>query len=211
MKVLKLDASTRDACVEEAARVLKGDGLVVYPTDTVYGLAADAFSDIAVEKIYACKGRDENKPIHAVIERFGQAAEFAVIPEAAQKLANAFLPGPLTLVLSYKGSEHAGIMRRMRTIGVRVPNNDFCLALARAYGRPFTTTSANRSGMSTERAMAKLLAQFDDASAYFDLAIDAGELPVSKPSTVVDVSGAAPVILREGAIARADIWKALRS
>ncbi|MDE2021843.1 MAG: threonylcarbamoyl-AMP synthase, partial [Patescibacteria group bacterium] len=186
-------AGAAEEAVKKAVSVLRRGGMVLYPTDTLYGLGVDAFSDFAVAKIYACKGRSEDKPIHAIVESAEAAAKIGDMNTAAQKLAREFWPGALTLILRYTGSAHEGITRHMKTIGLRVPDHPFCLALAREFKKPYTTTSANRSGMASEHTVDKIVSQLEDAAGYIDLVIDSGELAESLPSTVVDLSDGEPV------------------
>ena len=190
-------------CVLRAAGVLRKGGVIIYPTDTLYGLGADAFSDSAVEKVYAIKGRDPQKPIHAVFADFTMVEEYAIVNDAARKLAAEFLPGPLTMVLQKKPGVTGGIGNG-ETIGIRIPDNDFCLELAKTFGKPFTTTSANKSGVDPESDIQKIIDQLGEA---VDLVIDGGVLPMSAPSTVVNLISGTPVILREGAISSEQILK----
>ena len=211
MQIMKLNDATREECVAAANVALSKGGVILFPTDTLYGLGADALNDEAVAKIYEIKGRDEGKPIHGIVADMETVDQFAVINSAAQKIAHTFFPGPLTLILKQKAEmsmRKAGILKGIETIGIRIPNEPFCLELARAFGKPFTATSANKAGLKPESTLGKIFAQLGSAIALIDIAFDAGELPASKPSTVVDVSKGEVHILRDGAIP-ADKIKAL--
>jgi L-threonylcarbamoyladenylate synthase len=194
--------------VIRAAGVLRRGGVVVYPTDTLYGLAVDAFSDEAVAKIHEIKGREPGKPIHCVVADLAMAEEYAEINDAARKLAEKFLPGALTLVLKKKLGVNGGIAHGMDTIGIRIPDDEFCIELARAFGRPYTATSANLAGMAPERSVEKILEQFGDKATKIDLSVNAGLLPERAPSTVVTVVSGLPSVLREGAISSQAILEA---
>jgi L-threonylcarbamoyladenylate synthase len=207
---IELTDETFAKALEKATEALAHSGVIIYPTDTLYGLGADAFSDEAVEKVYAIKGRDESKPMHCIVADMVMAEQYAEFCDDARLLAKTFFPGPLTLVLKKKPHLDHGIGRNMHTIGIRIPDNDFCLSLASAFGRPFTATSANRAGELPLFSIDAILDQLRVAISDVALAIDAGELPKRSASTVVDFSGEEPVILREGAIAAADIWNAIR-
>ncbi|OGG41053.1 threonylcarbamoyl-AMP synthase [Candidatus Kaiserbacteria bacterium GWA2_50_9] len=196
-------------CIAKAAATLQAGGVILYPTDTLYGLGADALSDEAVEKVRAIKGRENGKPIHAIFADLDSVGEYAEVNDFARMLAKRYLPGPLTLVLKKRKEIQAGIARDIDTIGVRIPQNKFCRALAREFGRPFTTTSANKSGKSPEHSVKDIVKQLGRGAKKIDLAIDAGELPPSEPSTVIDLTGTRPIILREGAIAAGEIWDEL--
>lgn len=195
--------------VSVATDVLSSGGVIIYPTDTLYGLGADALSDSAVARLYAIKARDEKKPIHAIVADLQMAERFAYVDGAARVLAERFLPGPLTLIQKKKQGIETGIAKGIDTFGIRIPDNDFCKSLVEQFGGPITTTSANRSGMHPMRTVETILEQLGELSGDIDCVIDAGELPERAPSTVVDCSGARPVILRIGAISESDIWEAL--
>lgn len=209
METIRLTPKTMDSAVRNAARVLENGGVILYPTDTLYGLGADALSGDAVQKVRSIKGRAERKPIHAIFPDIETAEEYAEINDDARLLAKRYFPGPLTLVLKKRKEIATGIARGIETIGVRIPDNEFCLRLVREFGRPFTTTSANKSGKKAEPTVEKILKQLGAAAGMIDLAIDAGELPKREPSSVVDVSGERPIILREGAISAGELWDEL--
>lgn len=210
MERLKLTEGNTAVCVERSAEILKNGGVVLYPTDTLYGLGADAFSDTAVDKVTAIKGRDQRKPIHCIVADIAMAENYAEFSDDARSLAKKFFPGALTLVLKKKPEVSHGIGRYRNTIGIRIPDNDFCLALARAYDRPFTTTSANKAGMPHALSVDGILEQLGAVAARIDLVVDAGDVLPRLASTVVDLSGEEPVILREGATDVAEIWNTLR-
>lgn len=209
METITLSGTNIEECAARAAGVLRAGGIVLYPTDTIYGLGADAFSDDAVSRVYAIKGRDERKPIHCIVADFREAEKYAEFNDAAVLLARAFWPGALTLVLNKKVRIDAGIGNGIDTIGIRVPDHDFCLALAKEFGKPFTTTSANVSGMETLATTGGVLEQIGEARGAIDLVVGAGELPPSAPSTIVDICSESPVILREGAIPAGEIFDVL--
>jgi L-threonylcarbamoyladenylate synthase len=208
MDIWKLENNVSEVA-EYAAEALHAGGVILYPTDTLYGLGADAFSDAAVDKVYAIKGRDPHKPIHAVFANTDMIEDYAEVNDIGRALMDAFLPGPLTIVFRKRSGIETGIARGIETVGVRIPDNIFCVSTANAFGRPFTTTSANLAGNVTGRTIPEILAQLGTSQNYIDVTIDAGELPKREPSTVVDVSSGAPVILREGAILASEIRKVL--
>lgn len=199
MEVVHLEKGLGE-CVLKASGALRGGGVVIYPTETLYGLGADALSNKAVDMIYAIKGRSEKKPMHGIFSSLDMVEEYAELNEAARTLAAAFLPGPLTLVLKKRREVSTGIARHVETIGVRIPDNEFCIELAKAFGRPYTATSANKAGSKAELSIEKVIAQFSDMTARINLAVDAGTLPLRQPSTVVNVVSGVPSVLREGAI-----------
>lgn len=191
--------------VERAAKVLRAGGVVLYPTDTVYGLGADALSRDAVRKIFSLKGRSAGNPISVVVEDLQSAEAFVAINSAAKKLAEAFWPGPLTIVLRKREVVPNELSGGRETLGIRVPNNSFCRLLAEEFGRPFTTTSANKAGAGECRSVDDVQASLGGNFDAIDLVVDGGQLMSTAPSTVVNVSGATPLILREGAIPSAHV------
>lgn len=210
MERIRIDnASANMEAIAKAVETLQKGGVILFPTDTLYGLGADALSDSAVDKIYRIKGRGEDKPIHAVVSDMSMAAQYAIVDDYARILSKRFLPGPLTLVLRKKPSVLTGIARDIETIGIRIPNNEFCAALVRAYGKPITATSANKSGALPEAALDAILEQLGDATQEIDLIIEDNAAISGSPSTVVDTSGGRPLILREGAISALEIWSEL--
>lgn len=210
METLRLSEVDIETATSKAAAVLRAGGVILYPTDTLYGLGADAFSDEAVLKVKRIKGRDENKPIHAIVADQQAAERYAIFNVPARMLAHAFWPGPLTLILEKKQGVENGIGRGLETFGVRVPDNEICLALAREFGKPYTGTSANKSGEESRRSVEDILTQLGKSAEDISLIIDIGELPDREPSTVVDVHNDRPAILREGAILAADIKDVLQ-
>lgn len=191
---------TDPVAITKAAEVLRSGGVILYPTDTLYGLGVDALSDEALAKVREIKGRDEKKPIHAIVSGLEMAAEFGEVNEMALALASAYMPGPLTLILRKKPSATIAMCEGRDEFGFRIPNSEFCLNLAREFGRPYTTTSANLAGADPLRSAEKILAQLDEHASLIDLVIDAGELPKRLPSTIVNVCEGRIEVLREGAV-----------
>lgn len=196
--------------IQKAADVLRRGGIIIYPTDTLYGLGADALSDAAVDKVYAIKGRETNKPMHCIVADIAMAEKYAEMNEAALVIAEKFMPGPITIILQKKPEVTTGIAREIDTIGFRIPDNAFCRELARKFGGPITTPSANPAGAAPQLTIEEILAQFGEAAIGIDLVIDAGPAALARPSTVVSLVSGEPVILREGAIPTSDILALFR-
>ena len=177
-----------------AAKILREGGIVAYPTETVYGLAVDPFSEEALHRLMQAKGRPETNPILCVIAGVEQLdALVAAISPEAQRCMERFWPGPLSLVLPKKSGVPDLLTAGSDRVCVRHPDHATARALCAAFGGPITSTSANRSG---EPAVSDL----DDLHLEgVELALDAGPLPPSAPSTVYDPETDA--VLREGAIA----------
>jgi L-threonylcarbamoyladenylate synthase len=209
MEIVKLTETNTEECVARVAAVLRKGGVILYPTDPLYGLGADAFSDAAVAKIYEIKNRDASKPMHCVVADIPMAETYAELDPRARLLAQRYLPGPLTLVVAKKPAVTSGIARHIATIGIRIPANAFCIALARSFGKPYTTTSANASNSPQRRHIDDIVAQMGENASLIDLVIDAGALPMRFPSTIVDTSSPELRILREGMISARQIEETL--
>lgn len=202
------DDASRAAAVERAARVIASGGLLVYPTETVYGIGADARNADALSRIPVVKGRDEKKPILVLIGSGEAVREFAAnVPDVAEVLMRAFWPGPLTLVFRARGDVPELLTAGTGTVGLRYSPNAFCRELIQRSGRPITSTSANRTGERTPATIEEIARQLGEG---IDLYVDAGPLGDALPSTVVDVSGPAPRLIREGAIPRSGLRPFIR-
>jgi L-threonylcarbamoyladenylate synthase len=193
----------------EAIRVLRDGGIVALPTDTVYGLAAWLETPGGIERLFEAKGRSADRAIAVLLADAAQAETLAVLTPAARRLAEAFWPGGLTLVLAQppdRPALPAALTGGRPTIGLRVPDHPAPRALAAALG-PLPTTSANVSGQPEARDANEIEARL---GAALDLILDGGPAAGGAPSTVVDASGQEPRILRIGAIASEAIESCLR-
>ena len=192
---------------ERATDVLLGGGVVIFSTDTVYGLAAVANNEEAVKKLYEIKGRDPKKPINLLIADYEDLLKIAEIPSRAEgKLMKKFWPGALTLILKRKKSVVSTATANGETIGVRLPNSEIARNLIREVGFPLATTSVNLAG----EAPATNLKNIDEKVAEkVDFILETPENLSGVPSTIVKIEDGAPKILREGQIKRADILSAL--
>lgn len=194
--------------IAEAAKILRSGGVCAVPTETVYGLAANGLSTEAVEKIYKAKGRPEDKPISLfVLDIKGAEAFCRDIPEAAYKLAEAFWPGPMTMVLKRRDTVPDIITCGGDTVGIRVPDNDMTLELLRLCKFPLTGTSANLSGEPSTVTFSEVMDAFDGR---IDCAVDGGDCVGGVPSTVIDMTGETPRILRQGGLPRDAIEAVLK-
>ncbi|HUW46467.1 MAG TPA: L-threonylcarbamoyladenylate synthase [Dehalococcoidia bacterium] len=193
--------------IEKGVKILQKGGVIAFPTDTVYGLGADAFNSTAVERIYEIKNRPKHRQLPLLIADVEQLTTLAKpIPEIAWFLARRFWPGGLTLVLS-KTDSLPVYLASGPTMAVRVPNHPVCLALIQHLGNPIIGTSANISGQPTALTAEEVGQQL---GGKIDLIINGGKCPGGKESTVVDVTHEAPVILRQGIIPSYEIDKAYK-
>jgi L-threonylcarbamoyladenylate synthase len=191
------ESPQRDA-IQEAAKWILAGGIVAVPTDTLYGLAADPCSADAVARVFAVKGRAAEQALPLIAADATQvAAHLGWLPPRAQALAERFWPGPLTLLLPAPRGLARGVTGGTGKIGVRVPRHHVAREICRACGRPVTATSANVSG---EPAAAEPDEVERTLGARIDLLIDTGPTPGGAASTIVDVTGAEPVLVRAGAI-----------
>jgi L-threonylcarbamoyladenylate synthase len=186
--------------VDHAVSVLKNGGVIAYPTDTVYGLGADATNSEAVMRIREIKSRVDDKPILAMVADFAMLEEYAELTPLARAIAEEFLPGPLSLVLTSRDDRLAPVAGKDHAVGFRMPDTELCRVLPRAFGRPVTSTSLNKAGQPQPRTLQLMLEQLGDNQSLINLVIDEGELPMSSPSTVLDVRGEKAILLREGAV-----------
>lgn len=189
--------------IARAAALIRAGQLVAMPTETVYGLAGDALSPTAIDRIYAAKGRPRFNPLIAHVTGIRQAREYAAEwPTMADALATRFWPGPLTLVLRRKANVPDALTAGLDTFGVRVPDHPVALALIEASQTPLAAPSANRFTEVSPVTAQQVARGLGDG---VDMILDAGHTRVGIESTVVDVSGGRPVILRPGMISREQI------
>ena len=202
--VLPADAEAIDG----AAAALREGGLVAFPTETVYGLGADATQAWAVARIYDAKDRPSFNPLIAHVGDIDAARREAVLPDAALRLAEAFWPGPLTIVapLAPGGSVCDLARAGLPSVAVRVPAHPVAQALLAAFGRPIAAPSANRSGHVSPVTAAHVA---EDLSGKVDMILDGGRTPAGLESTIVSFCESSPVLLRPGAVAREAIEKIL--
>lgn len=186
--------------IRAAAEIIRSGGLVAVPTETVYGLSADGLSRDAVEKLYIAKGRPETKPINLLVSGMGDVEGLCVdIPADAYKMAEAFWPGPLTMILKRKSCVPDIVTAGGATVGVRCPASEKTLKLIELSGVPLATPSANPSGMESPKTFSKVMEYFDGR---IECAIDGGDCSVGIESTIVDMTSLPPKILRQGGLSR---------
>lgn len=194
--------------IEDAGRHLRAGGLVAFPTETVYGLGADATSPEAVARIFSAKGRPRFNPLIAHVADYAMASAEAVFTAEAETLRSLFWPGPLTLVLPRRvtGSVCDLACAGLGSIGLRMPAHPVAQAVLRAAGRPVAAPSANRSGAVSPTTAAHVEADLGDR---VDLILDGGPCKHGIESTIVSCIDSVPVLLRPGAISRATLEDAI--
>jgi L-threonylcarbamoyladenylate synthase len=193
--------------VDRALAALNAAELVVYPTETFYGLGADASSADALERLFAVKRRDPDKPVALIVADLAMARNVvAEIPPPAIRLARAFWPGPLTIVMRARAGVHAGLLGRDGGVGLRVSSHPIAHELVRRLGRPLTATSANLAGAPPATTVAQARAAFGNQVAIY---LEGGRLGLTAASTVIAFDGDRPNVLRVGPISEAQIAAAL--
>jgi L-threonylcarbamoyladenylate synthase len=193
-----VDKLKREIGIREAAAMLREGKLVAFPTETVYGLGADARSDEAVKKIFQAKGRPSDNPLIVHIGKREQLDELvSTLPDAGRVLIERFWPGPLTLILPHRGTVAPSVTAGLHTVGVRMPSHPVALALLQEAGLPVAAPSANRSGRPSPTEAEHV---WEDLAGKIDGLLDGGPAGVGVESTVVDVTEKVPILLRPGGI-----------
>lgn len=199
--------ATHEKGLQRAVEILRAGGIGAYPTDTVYGLGARIDLEAAIARVFAAKGRDYRQPLPVLIADSRQLSLVAAkVPPIARKLAQRFWPGGLTLVLFKSPGLSSLIAAGGDTVAVRLPGHPVPVALSRGLGVPITGTSANISGHPSPVTAGDVAAQLAD---LVDFIIDGGRCPGGRESTIVDLTRDPPLVLREGAIPKEEVEKAL--
>jgi len=187
--------------ISKAIYALNIGKVVVYPTDTLYGLGADIYNESAVRKVFQIKKRPFNNPLSVAVNNISELEQIAILNEESSRLAKAFLPGKLTLILNKKPSIPDIVTSGLKKVAIRIPNNKLALRLLSEFG-PLTATSANIHGKKTPVIIKDIIMQFNkgDIGSYLDIGKVKG-----KPSTIVDATGKNIKVLRIGEISKKEI------
>jgi L-threonylcarbamoyladenylate synthase len=189
--------------VREAVNVLKEGGLIVYPTDTVYGLGCDATSASAVNRLFKLKKRSTKKPVSVIVKDIFEMKKYVKVNSDKEKIIKNLLPGPFTVVFKIKKDFLNSVSGGSGNLGVRIPKSKFTQKVAQEFGRPYTTTSVNDSGEISLYKIEEILNYFENKKEKPDLIIDAGDVEKKEgkveASTVIDLTKLKPAILRKGA------------
>jgi len=180
----------------EVVSILKNGGVIMHPTETCYGFAADIFNEKALEKIYKIKGRDENKPFSILVDSFEMAEKYGEFSELAKKIADKYWPGPVSIIVPRKDALPIFFNKNEKFVSIRHSSHEFSSKMVKLFGGPLTTTSANVSGNPPLYSMD--MNQFGDLAKEIDLIIDGGSLDSNKPSTIIKVDENSLKILRQG-------------
>jgi L-threonylcarbamoyladenylate synthase len=196
----------------KAVAVLRAGGVVAFPTDTAYGLAADATNPEAVKKLYAVKGRRFNKPVHVIFPSFEDLNKTVELTRDAKRIIQKFFPGAVTLVMPLKDqsenwrilSAHSGFL------GFRMPDHEIVRSLVKEFGKPITATSANVSGRANTYSVGAIRRQFKKSKLKPGYYVNGGKLKKVTPSTVVKMRGGKIELLREGPVPFSEIKNAIK-
>jgi L-threonylcarbamoyladenylate synthase len=206
-------ANLSDRDFDQILSFLRAGGVIGFPTDTAYGLGADPFQESAIRRIFEIKGRPESKPVLVLVDSMtmlSRIADCSSVSGITELLARRFWPGPLTLILPVLSSDSENVSRLVTagtgTIGVRWPLAPFATRLVRAFGRPITATSANKSGQPSTASADEVRSQL---GMDLEMLIDGGVLANPQGSTMLDLTQRQPTIVREGPISRKALEEAL--
>ncbi|MEW6097051.1 MAG: L-threonylcarbamoyladenylate synthase [bacterium] len=210
VEILKIDPNhPEDEKIKKAANFIKNGKLVAFPTETVYGLGVDGLRTDAIKRLFEVKKRPKGKPISLLISDFNDLERLSKnIPQEAWKIIDKFWPGPLTIVLFASDLVPQIIKGRKLTVGLRMPDNKIALSLIESSQTPIACPSANISGAKEPTTSKELMANLKDK---IDLIIDGGKTKVGVASTVLDLTGKTPIIIRQGAISSKELLEVLNS
>ena len=199
MNVASIYPASSPQYIAQAATILKQEGVIVFPTETVYGLGGDATSDIAVAKIYAFKNRPTFNPLIIHVATLAAAEKLAMFSADAKKLAKLFWPGPLTLVLPRQPDCPVSLLAcaGQSTIALRIPKHPAALELIRLFGKPIAAPSANKSGKISPTQAIDVVQDFEGQIPFI---LDGGPCLIGLESTIIDLTTSQPTILRQGGI-----------
>ncbi len=196
----------KESELDEVVATLKSGELVIFPTDTLYGIASDPFNENSVKKVFVAKNRPFDMPLSLAVSNEKMMESVAVLNDPARKLIRKFLPGPLTVMLTKKPSIPDILTSGSNTVGIRIPDHPLAIRLIDRFG-PTTATSANLHSHPdpVEAAMA-----LKDLKGHFQICIDCGKTKYHAPSTIVDISDGIVEVIRKGVISQEQIQNALR-
>ncbi len=195
MQILKINPDNpQGRLINKVVEALEAGEVIAYPTDTVYGIGCDFFNKGAVDKVYRIKGKHRNKPLSFICSDLSDISRYAYVQDYAYKIMKRLLPGPYTFILQATKLVPKTVMTKQKTVGIRVPDNRICLEIVKALGHPMINTSITRDEDYLFEDADSIRETYGHQLAYI---IDGGRI-VAEHSTVVDLTGDAPVILREG-------------
>lgn len=208
MKVAYIDYSDKDKislAIGEAVKFLKEGKIIVYPTDTLYGLGCDALNEEAIKKIFEIKKREEKKPLSVIVKDIDEIKKYASIDEYQERIASNVFPGPYTLIFSGAKIVPSIITAGSSNIGIRIPDNEITKLLSENFENPIVTTSVNVSGNDPLSDPFRIVEEFKSADITPDLILDGGKIKNPNPSVVIDVTRKSPQIVRSGMLSTEEV------
>lgn len=200
-KIIKVKTTPVKEIIKEAVNVLENNGLIIFPTETMYGIGASATSKVAIDKLLKYKSRREGKPLSIAVASLKMAEQYVEVNKIARNLYSNFLPGPLTVISKSLGKVAKGVESEAGTLGVRIPDYKLVLDIIKTFGKPITATSANASYKKHPHKVEDILNNISTKQKdLIGLIIDAGQLPKREASTVVDTTLNQEIVLRQGNI-----------
>jgi L-threonylcarbamoyladenylate synthase len=210
MRILKINPEnlreSREA-IEEAVRVVSKGGVIIYPTDTVYGIGCDATNKDAVRRVFRIKKRPEDKAVPILISDLEMAKKAAYFDDKVEKMLLSVWPGPVTVLLSKKYSLPGIVTGSKPTVALRIPDYKVTHYMLVLCGVPLVATSANISGQPSSNRIEEVIEQFKKTDLRPDLVLDAGDLKFSEPSTILDLSTGKPIITRVGLVNKKKLFE----
>ena len=196
MEIIKINQKNQEEIILQAVNILRRGGLIVYPTETCYGVGVDATSKKAVDKLWQYKQERGHKPVLVAVADQAMAQKYGHLNQLAEKIFHQYLPGPVSIVVPGQGLVDPRIESSLGTLGIRVPDHRLILALIKKLNKPLTSTSANVSGLPSPYSVDEVLNRANQS--LIDLIIDQGPIPPNPPSTLVDVTEKKFKVLRQG-------------
>lgn len=203
MRVVKAsyqDEISLKQALDEACKELAKGGIIIYPTDTLYGIGCDALNEESVKKISRIKRRKKNSPFSIIVKSIEEIEKYAFLNETSRKIVEKLFPGPFTVILPKKKTIPGVVTGNSDTVGIRIPDNIFVKKLADIYGNPIVTTSVNLSQSEAVNDPKGMMKIFRKEKEKPDLLLDFGAIKNNNPSTIVDLTRKNPQIIRTGLI-----------
>ena len=207
MRQIKLNLDNAEKTSDDTAKILQNGGIVIYPTDTLYGLGVNALDENAIIKVQKIKKQDRNKPISVIVRDVKMARKIACIDSKVEKILEKVWPGSITIVLRKKDIIPYNLTGGEETVAIRISNNKFISTLMKKIDFPITATSANISGEKNLLESTKIIEKFKNSTPCLDLFIDAGNIKDPRASTIVDLTTTVPKILRIGIVGKDKMQK----
>jgi len=210
MKQIKLDINNQnqiESTLEIATKILKSSGVIIYPTDTIYGMGGNAFDEEAIEKVMKIKNRDKEKPLLVFVKDIKSARRIACIDSKVEKILENIWPGPVTVVLRKKDIIPYSLTGNGETVAVRIPDNEFVLKLLEYVDFPIIATSANVSGDKNLFDAEEIMQKFNNGKRQPDLFINSGNIEDTLASTIVDLTTTTPKIIRMSVVGKNNLFE----